>query len=329
MDASILVGVAWIAVAVLVASTVAVAVRTSTGTVWDSLADRWLSATESLTRRVGRPAAAGVVVAVGVAVTTVLCWGLGKLAGALESAVDWPIFHFFQSHKVGWWRHLNSVVTQMGNGTETQILTVVAAIVFAILWRRRWWVPFVTLIVGFGFERLLGQLLRTIVDRGHPPTTEGTWPSGGCARLILVVGLILFIHRRYRGLRSGRDAAWWWAGLAVLANVEAYTRVVLSKHWFTDAVGGMIFGSLLLVTMIAGFTVLDRRSEPGRGVGRKGTRFAQVGRSNEEMVGIDAEAVEAAGPARGVEDADQAGRSPYDEQPTPAPGEVDRIADHA
>lgn len=265
MDPSIAVGLLWLGVVVVIAATTAATVRSSAGVRWAVIEERYSAALDRATARVGRPGVAAAVVGIGVCLTTAICIGLGKLAGAVESGVDWPIFRFFQSHQVDWWKHLNNVITQMGNSKETQIATLVAAIVFGVLWRRRWWVPVVTLVVGFGFERLLGQVLRDIVDRGHPPTTLGTWPSGGCARLVIVVGLVLFIFRRYRGLRSGRDAAWWWAGLAVLANVEAYTRVVLSKHWFTDAVGGMIFGSLLLLTMIAGFTVLDRRTAPAAG----------------------------------------------------------------
>jgi hypothetical protein len=35
-----------------------------------------------------------------------------------------------------------------------------------------------------------------VVRRGHPPTTFGTYPRGGCARVLIVDGLILFMFER-------------------------------------------------------------------------------------------------------------------------------------
>ncbi len=206
----------------------------------------------------GRPLSAGIVLGAGMAYTIAVCWVLGRGAKAVEEALDHPAFSFFDDHQAHWLSSASSLLTQMGNRDPTVVVTVVAAVVFAVLWRKsRWWAPPVTLLVAFAMERFGAELLRLVVHRGHPPTTLGTWPSGGCARLILVYGLVIFLYQRWRGRGIGSEAAWLWLGLALLAGVEAFTRVYLLKHWLTDAAGGLVFGTLLLMTMMATFTVLD------------------------------------------------------------------------
>ncbi|MDQ1655188.1 MAG: superfamily, partial [Cryptosporangiaceae bacterium] len=56
-----------------------------------------------------------------------------------------------------------------------------------------------------------------------------------------------------------RTAAW--AVVALAAGVEGYTRIYLLKHWATDAVGGWLFGGLVLAA-VAGI-VLAVRAKPG------------------------------------------------------------------
>ncbi|MGI8576918.1 MAG: hypothetical protein ACR2KG_03170 [Nocardioidaceae bacterium] len=257
---TIVVGVGWVVAVALVAAAVALWTRRRPAGWGRELEWRFVRAIETCTATLGRPLTAAVVIAAGAAGTVAVCWPLGKLAGWSAAAVDRPVYAFFDHHQVGWWDSINNTVTHMGNGTQTEVVAGAAAIVFAVLWRRgRWWAPLVVLVAAMVVERFAGQLLAVVVDRGHPPTTLGTWPSGGCARLVLVAGLVIFLYRRWRGLGAGNDAAWWWVALAVLGAIEAYTRVVLLKHWLTDTLGGLVFGTLLLLVMIAAFTVLDWR----------------------------------------------------------------------
>lgn len=270
MPASVLLGVVWVAVVALVGA--AAIVRTRGTAVAGASADRgptWrrfdrFSAVAI--RELGRPIAAGVVVAAGVAITIAVCWMLGRLAGWSESAIDHPLFRWFEHRQVGGvWNHANNALTKMGNGPQTQLLSALGAVVFAVVWAargRRWWAPLVTLPIAYLCERFGAEVLRLVVHRGHPPTTLGTWPSGGCARLILIYGLIIFMIVRWTRPNPQVRAALW-SVLAVLAAIEAYTRVYLLKHWFTDVIGGLIYGMLLLATMTAGFSILDRDTNRG------------------------------------------------------------------
>lgn len=228
-----------------------------------AFADRVQFVLDAAAISVGRLMSALVVLFAGFGVTLVTCYLLGKGAYELESSVDWPAFIWFRDRQLpGTWTHLWNVLTQIGNRSKTQPLDIAGAVVLTGLWarsRRRWWIPLTMLPLGYLFEKLGQMFIKLTVHRGHPPTTLGTWPSGGCARLIVVVGLIFYLALRWKGASK---RVWWgaWSLLAFLAAVEAYSRTYLLKHWITDVAGGLIYGAMALLAVIATIAVLDRRS---------------------------------------------------------------------
>jgi hypothetical protein len=72
----------------------------------------------------------------------------------------------------------------------------------------------------------------------------------------IVILAIMVIPRLSRAWRAGL-----WTGLATAGVIEAFTRVYLSKHWFTDALFALPFGTLLLLTNVAAITALAYRDE--------------------------------------------------------------------
>ncbi|HEX9623561.1 MAG TPA: phosphatase PAP2 family protein, partial [Streptosporangiaceae bacterium] len=82
-----------------------------------------------------------------------------------------------------------------------------------------------------------------------PTSPLGTYPSGGCDRVIVFYGLIAYLlWREFSGQR--RSAVWLAGGVAALGFNEAYSRVYLSLHWTTDAVSGLLYGTLLLAVFV-------------------------------------------------------------------------------
>ena len=118
--------------------------------------------------------------------------------------------------------------------------------------------------VGFVLEKTLQDLLKLVVDRGHPPTTLGSFPSGGCARVVLVYGLIVFLVLRWSETRDPRVWAAGGAVVALCAVVQAYARMFNLEHWATDVAAGLLFGVLLLATMVGVVLVLDREVQRRR-----------------------------------------------------------------
>ncbi|MFE9657088.1 phosphatase PAP2 family protein [Micromonospora sp. NPDC006431] len=222
-------------------------------------AGRLRVAVAGLTAAFGRLGAAVVVLLAGSAAVVAVCWPLGEALSRLEPHVDHPVFEYVHARRVDGWAEVNSFVTAIGDRYPLKWVTVVAALVLAVAWRRRrWWIPLVALPLQFVVEQYTQEILKLVVDRGHPPTDLGTYPSGGCARVLMTFGTILVLAaltwRMPRRVRVTLVTA-----LAMLVTVEGYTRVYAEKHWLTDVVGGWIFGSLLTGVMVLAVLVAAGR----------------------------------------------------------------------
>lgn len=212
--------------------------------------------------QLGRPTTAALVYLAGAGAVLAVCWPLGLLAHALQDPVDWPVFHWSQRHHLdGAWSDLWWKLTNIGKPRITQAADAAAAVFFAVVWARRgrsWWAPLAAFGTAYALEKYGQIILQDVVHRGHPPTTFGTYPSGGCARVLVVYGLIIFMYVEWLWPRRRRA---WCAGagvLAVLWSVQAYARLNNLEHWFTDVVGGTVFGLMALAVAISCVRVLRR-----------------------------------------------------------------------
>lgn len=221
-------------------------------------ANRIHSTREHLVTDLGPVAAFAAFLCAGISVVMALSWAIGRLVAQLESVVDRPAFDWFQAHHASGLTSAMRLLTQVSNRPEYKVVTLIAAILLAVAWWRRWWVPVLVLIAAFVLERYGRVFLVLLVHRGHPPTTRGTYPSGGCSRLVAIYGTIVYLTLlRCRASRPIRITVW--TCLALLAWVEGFSRVYLLKHWLTDAVGGWVFGTLILLLMVAATRLLQTR----------------------------------------------------------------------
>ena len=214
--------------------------------------------------RVGAvPAAVGLagVGSIGAWLATV---PIGYLAKALEGAVDKPAFRYAQAHVHAGSKFtaLNTKLTVLGNNSEIQLLGLIAVLLLAFAYKRRWWIPTSAVVAVFYIERYAQHGLARLADRGHPPTSLGTFPSGGVARIVSVYGTILVLALVVFPAASRAWRAGLFTAVGVAATVEAYTRYYLSKHWLTDTVGALVFGYLLLAVAAAVVAALTTNQLP-------------------------------------------------------------------
>jgi membrane-associated phospholipid phosphatase len=220
-----------------------------------------------------RPAGAWVVLCgAGLAICVAVLWPLGRLALRLEGAWDRPVLVWFRDHQGGpGWTRLMEILTQIGNRPTIYVAACAAAVVLVPLApRRRRLVPSALVVLAVLIEQYMRVGLTRVVDRGHPPTSLGTWPSGGVGRIIAIYGFIAVLlvwcaKRRAPRVAGRRTAVAVGVLIALMATVEGYTRVYLLKHWLTDVLGGYVFGGLLLVVFVyAGRVLFEERADRDR-----------------------------------------------------------------
>ena len=213
----------------------------------------------------------GAVAVTGTLVVFGLMWALGLIVVHHGLAIDRPIFDWMTKHQVHVVAALMKRLTKLGDTWTTWGAALAAAACLAVTWRHRKWLPPVVLTAAIVIDHFTTLALRHVFHRLGPPTSPlGTYPSGGCDRVIVFYGLIAYLlWREFSGQR--RTAIVIAAAVAALGFNEAYSRVYLSLHWFTDALSGLLYGSLLLVIFItAVHFVAGRSGQPSVHAAREG-----------------------------------------------------------
>jgi membrane-associated phospholipid phosphatase len=185
-----------------------------------------------------------------VAVYAVTCL-LGMLVVHAGPTIDKPIYNWMIHHRVHFWKAVMERLTKVGNTWTTWGACGAAAVCLAAFYRKDKWLPPVALGAAIVIDHFLTLALRHTFHRLGPPDSPfGTFPSGGCDRILVFYGLIAYLV--WREVSGRKSTAIWSAGVvAALGFSEAYSRLYLTLHWFTDAVSGLIYGALILAVFIA------------------------------------------------------------------------------
>lgn len=219
---------------------------------------RWAA---TLARRIGGLPAAAVCFVAGAVVSAAVMLPLGLLAKALQHGVDDPVYRAVRSrvpvpdHSL--FGKFNDRATLIGDRAVVDAMIIAAVIILGVLFGRRWWIP-ATVILVIAVMQYEGQVqLARIIDRGYPPVAgSGTFPSGGVSRLVAVYGAVAVLVVALLPHLARRHLVRTWTGIMLFGVIEAFTRVYLSEHWLTDALAGLVFGAVLLVTARAAVAAL-------------------------------------------------------------------------
>ena len=230
-------------------------------------ADRGWGLTPRLQQVFGRVSGCILVLAAGTGAAIAIVWPVGYWARNFN-ANDHKVYNWVLERSNAHWLHsAMRLLTQMSNNRQTQVVAAfaMAALTLAWLFHRRGLVvlaPAVLILAAYEIEHQLQHTLKLLAARHGPvPADLGAFPSGGCARIISVYGLILYLVLRRFGKTRSKIAVAAWTVLAAAAYTEAYSRLYLGKHWISDIIGGLVLGVVLLAVFIAATKMLDR---PGR-----------------------------------------------------------------
>lgn len=207
-------------------------------------------------RRFGIPGAAGaatwfilIATAGTVAVVALMCL-LGVVVVHQGPAVDRPVFDWVSHNQVHLVTAVMKRLTKIGDTWTTWAAAGTAAVCLAVTWQAKRWLPPLALTCLIGYDHYATLALRHVFHRLGPPVSPlGTYPSGGSDRAVAYYGLIAYLlWHEFSGRR--RTAIWAAAAVAALGFDEAYSRVYLSLHWFTDSLSGLLYGTLLLAVFV-------------------------------------------------------------------------------
>jgi len=212
----------------------------------------------------GRISGALLVLAAGTGAIIAIVWPIGYGARNFDPQ-DHSVYNWVLLHAHAHWLHsAMNVLTKMSNNRETQVVGAIAMAVLTIAWvRHRRGIailtPAVLILAAYEIEHQLQHTLKLLAARTGPvPAGLGAFPSGGCARIICVYGLIIYLVLRRFDLTRTKIAVAAWTVLAAASFTEAFSRLYLGKHWVSDIVGGVVFGAVLLAVLIAAAKMLDR-----------------------------------------------------------------------
>lgn len=166
-------------------------------------------------------------------------------------AIDEAVVRWTDSHQVKKWAGVTERLGKVGNTWTTWGAAGTAAVCLAASWRERKWLPPAALGAAILVDHYVTLAIRRKFGRPGPPNSPlGTYPSGGCDRVVLFYGLIAYLlWREFSGSQRGKICAI--GTVAALSFNEAYSREYLSKHWLTDIVSGLLYGALLLAPFVA------------------------------------------------------------------------------
>ena len=202
-----------------------------------------------------------VISAIGTAVVVGIMYPIGLIVVSHGLTVDLPVFRWIISHQVHSMTALMNRLTKIGDTWTTWGAAGAAAVCLAATYRTRKWLPPVVLSAVLVYDHYAALALRHIFHRLGPPTSPlGTYPSGGDDRAVLFYGIIAYlIWYEFSGKR--KTAVWITTVIVALGFNEGYSRVYLSKHWFTDAVSGLLYGALLLIPFIMAIRMVTGRPQ--------------------------------------------------------------------
>jgi membrane-associated phospholipid phosphatase len=221
----------------------------------------------SLTDSMGRATAFVVLILATIPPVVLMVWALGEVG--VHRPIDRmaSLFDWFARQKalMPSLVHPMHLVSKLAEWPETFGVAAGGAVLFALMARRNRWLPPLLVVLSVALARYLQKVSGTLVHERHPPTSLGTYPSGGATRVLAVYAFIVFLFLALRGRRDRALSVVLWTGIALLAWLVGFARAYLLLHWPVDILGGWVLGASLLAAQVGAANVFIRTGTVGVG----------------------------------------------------------------
>ena len=144
--------------------------------------------------------------------------------------------------------HLALVFNALGRGLW-RALTLLA--IGLVLFFARRWLALIAFAVTETLTPLIGNLLKTLVDRPRPPgqmleAHSSSFPSGHASYAAATAVAVVLLFSR-----PGRRGHVWPFAVVVIAAM-AWSRTYLQVHWLSDALAGAVLGLAVVLLSFGG-----------------------------------------------------------------------------
>ncbi len=220
----------------------------------------------------GREQSQGIVALLlltGLAVIMLAAIALGKLVddvtdGHGVAVIDHPIAYFVAAHRVPALTSFMRGVSAVGGPPGMVVLALVAGVLLGVTWRS--WAPVAMLAVTAAGVIGLTAAFKAALSLPRPPLAQAVaaadgygFPSGHAAAAAAACAAIAWLGTLRLASWRARTAVWVVA--AMLAALVGISRVYLGVHWFTDVLGGWLFGILWAAVVMTSWAASGRLSE--------------------------------------------------------------------
>jgi undecaprenyl-diphosphatase len=142
---------------------------------------------------------------------------------------------------------------------DTTSLVLFSLIISGILFLKHYKPHGLLLLVAMGGDGLIVSILKTLEHVARPTSAVFSdngfsYPSGHSAGCIVFGGILAYFA--WQHWQSRRSRALVGVGMGAVAGVVGFDRLYLNVHWFSDVLGGWLFGAFWLLSALLVFRLL-------------------------------------------------------------------------